>query len=121
MQAPKKLFALAVVALLMTAATALANDPQTQRAANPDPEWIDGTIVTWDDATKNFKVKDSTGKEISLTMDANTKVHGTGKVGEPVRVKTKKDRDGNVMATQIFIGREQIDKAPKGKAPGAGQ
>jgi hypothetical protein len=69
-----------------------------------------GTITAWDDATKTMKVKDESGKEMSITWNDQTKVMGTAKVGEMVKVEFKKEKD-TMMATHVIVGKENIEKA----------
>src|SRR5437867_8750794 len=102
----KKMLALAVVAAFVIAIPALAAEHKT---ANKEM-WAKGTITAWDDATKTMKVKDEAGKEMSITWNANTKVQGTGKVGEMVKVGYRMEKE-TMMAVQVFVGKENMEKA----------
>src|SRR6266850_7198310 len=103
----KKFLALAVVAAFVLALPALAD---TTKKSEKHGMWAKGTITAWDDATKTVKVKDESGKEMSITWNDQTKVTGTAKVGEMVKVEYKKEKD-MMMATHVIIGKENIEKA----------
>src|SRR5262245_2319539 len=97
----KKFLALAVVAAFAVAVPALA--AQTKPAEKADH--AHGTITAWDDATKTFKVKDKAGKETEYSMNDQTKVTGTPKVGEMVNLQYTKDKDGKAWATHVTVGK----------------
>lgn len=104
----KKFLALAVVAAFVLAIPALAGEEK--KADKGNMMWAKGTITAWDDATKMMKVKDEAGKEMSITWNDKTKVHGTAKVGEMVKVEFTKEKD-MMMATHVFVGKENMEKA----------
>ena len=99
--------AMIVGMLLALAVPVLAS--QTQPAAKPG--WARGTITAWDEGSKSLKIKGDDGQETALVWDKDTKVHGSAKVGEPAKVKHKKDKDGRLLATHIYVGKEEMDKA----------
>jgi|SRR5258706_11384175 len=103
----KKFLALAAVAAFVLALPALAATPA--KGAKPEM-WATGTITSWDDAIKTMKVKDEAGKEMSITWNEKTKVQGSAKVGEMVKVEFKKEKD-TMLATHVFVGKENMDKA----------
>jgi len=91
----------------------LAASTQTQEMAKPEPHWASGTISAWDESAKALKVKEEGGKEMELAWNADTKVRGTPKVGEVVKVKYKSDKDGKGWATHIYAGKDEVEKAGK--------
>src|SRR5262245_9460096 len=112
----RKLFALAGALALAFGVAMAAEKAPAQKASKTEPDMVKGTITAWDDATKTFKVKDESGQEHSMMWDASTKVHGTARVGEHVKVSTKME-NGQMMATQIHIG-EGSSKPPAEKKKG---
>jgi len=105
----KRILTTAAVAALLFSGIALAG--QTKPMSSPEPGWAQGTITAWDDAAKTFKVKDDDGKEWSFTWNDESKVMGTPAVGEMVRLKYKKGKDDKTIATHLYIGKEQMEKA----------
>src|SRR5262245_31397519 len=88
--ARKRVLALAIVAALVLCVPAIAD--QTKPAAGK-PDHIKGTITAWDDATKTFTVKGKDDKEYAFSWNDATKVNGTPKVGEEVKVEFAKEGD----------------------------
>ncbi len=111
-QKMRKFFTLAMLTAVALGVS-LAASTQTQEMAKPEPHWASGTISAWDETAKALKVKEEGGKEIELAWNADTKVHGTPKVGEIVKVKYKNDKDGKAWATHIYAGKDEIEKADK--------
>lgn len=103
----KRAITIGLLLALALAVPALAS--QTQPASKPG--WAQGTITSWDEASKSFKLKGDDGKETALIWDGDTKVHGTAKVGELAKVKHKANKDGQLVATDIYVGKAEIDKA----------
>jgi|SRR6266850_4177526 len=103
----KKMIALAVVAAFLIAIPALAGE---EKKMEKGEMWAKGTITAWDDATKMMKVNDGSGKEMTISWNENTKVQGTAKIGEMVKVGFKKEKD-MMMATHVYVGKENIEKA----------
>ena len=103
----RKMLALAIVAAFTLGVAAYAD--QTKPMAKGDH--AKGTITAWDDASKTFKVKDKNGKEWDFSWNEATKVHGTPKVGEVVKLDYTKDKDGKSWATHVFVGKEEVEKA----------
>lgn len=104
----------AIVALLLCGSAIAA---QTKPMDKPEPAWAEGTIAAWDDAAKSFTVKDKDGKEWAFSWGEEAKVMGKAAVGEMVKVKYKKDKEGKAWATHIFVGKAEIEKAGKKEKP----
>jgi len=103
----KKVLALAVVAAFVFAIPALAgNDKKSEHGMM----WAKGTITSMDEASKMMKVKDESGKEMSITWNEKTKMDGAAKVGEMVKVSYKMEKE-SMMATHVIVGKENIEKA----------
>lgn len=109
----KKLFALAVAAVLVCGIMAFAGDSQTKMMDKGDR--AKGTITAWDEATKTFTIKDKDGKEWTFEWNDKTMVHGAGKVGEMVKLQYTKDADGKMWASHVFVGKEEIEKSKGAK------
>ena len=113
--------ALALTAgLFLTAGAGLAQtqtqkSPKAEKAKEASAQMIKGTITDWNDTAKSFRVKTDGGQEMTFTWDDATQVHGTGRVGEMVKVQTKKGQDK--VAAQIFVGAEGSGQPEKGKKP----
>jgi len=107
----RKLMTLGIVAAFALSMTAFA--AQTKPMEKSDH--AKGTITAWDDATKTFKVKDKNGKEWDFSWNESTQVHGTPKVGEVVKLQYSKDADGKSMASHIWAGKEEVEKASSKK------
>jgi cobalamin-dependent methionine synthase I len=107
----KKLIAMAVAVILVLGGSTLASAHSTHKGA----PHVSGTITAWDDATKQVTVKDSTGKEHSLTWNDQTKVEGAPKVGEHASVTYTKEKDGKMMATHIHVGEKTASTKPATK------
>jgi len=103
----KKLLAFSILAMFVLCIPAIAD--QTKPTEKTDH--AKGTISAWDEGSKSFKVKDKDDKEWSFSWNDATKVHGTPKVGESVRVEYTKDKDGNALATRVWAGKEAMGKA----------
>ena len=108
----KKLLTVAMLTAV-SLGVALAASTESKEPVKPEPHWVSGTITAWDAATKSVNVKDDSGKEMDIAGNADTKVSGTPKVGEVVKVKYKTDKDGKSWATHVFAGKEEIEKADK--------
>ena len=107
----KKLIAFAAAAALVLLLPTLASAKGTKKS----PPHTSGTIAAWNEATKVVTVKDSAGKEHSFTWNEKTKVTGTPKVGEQVKVVYAKDKDGKMWATEIHVGAPSGQTAPPKK------
>ncbi len=105
----KRILATTAVVALVFAGVALA--AQTKPMSKPEPGWVKGTITAWDPSAKSLKLKDGEGKEWSFSWNDDTKVMGTPKVGEMIELKYRKDKDDHTMATHIYVGKEQMEKA----------
>jgi uncharacterized protein YpmB len=88
--------AVSFVLLLPTVAAAKGGAKSTPK--------VSGTISSWDDATKNGKVKDADGKETAFGWNEKTTVTGTPKIGEHATVSYTKDKAGKVWATHVSVG-----------------
>ncbi len=99
--------AAAIVLLLPTLAAAKGTKKVTPHAS--------GTITAWNEAAKEITVKNSAGKEETFAWNEKTKVMGTPKVGEHVKVAYMKDKDGKMWATAIHVGGPSAHKAPSKK------
>lgn len=96
----------------------LARDTQTQKSQQnkeAKSDMIKGTILDWNDAAKTFRIKSEGGEEMSFSWNETTQMHGTARVGEKVKVMTKKG-DAKV-ASQVFVGEEGSGNPEKGKKP----
>jgi hypothetical protein len=118
----KKLIAIALLATVAALVPALADETR-ERNAERDARRTRGTVSSWDDASKTFRVKSDTGEEIVLTWNERTQIEGTPRVGTTVRVKFRKDRDGKVWAVRVAAGpparkaREGGTGAPPPRSP----
>ncbi len=97
----KSLLAIAIAVAVVLVLPAVVAATGTTHKGTPH---LTGTISSWDEATKQGTVKDSSGKEHSFTWNDQTVVSGAPKVGEHASVTYKKDKDGKMTATQIHIG-----------------
>ncbi len=110
--------ALLMGGLALPAGDLLARDTQTQKSQKEKEaksDMIKGTILEWNDAAKTFRIKSEGGEEMSFTWNETTQMHGTARVGEKVKVMTKKG-DAKVAA-QVFVGEEGSGDPEKGKSP----
>ncbi|HZE89018.1 MAG TPA: hypothetical protein VE404_05690 [Verrucomicrobiae bacterium] len=104
----KKFLALAVVAVCVLSLPLLA--AEAKKADHQGPMWATGTITAWDTATKSMKMKDESGKEMSMNVSDKAQVHGTAKVGEMAKVAYRM-HENTMMAMQVFVGKENMEKA----------
>jgi hypothetical protein len=65
---------------------------------------VNGTITSWDDATKQATVKDSAGKEMSFRWNEKTQFTGRPQVGDHAFVSYTKDENGKVWAKYVSVG-----------------
>ncbi len=107
----RKLIAFAAAAALVLFLPTLAAAKGTKKAG----PHVSGTIAAWNDAAKELTVKNSAGKEEIFTWNDQTKVVGTPKVGEHVKVAYMKDKDGKMWATEIHVGAPSAHKGPAHK------
>ncbi len=103
----RKVIALAAAAALILLLPTLAAAKGTKKAA----PHASGTITAWNEAAKELTVKNSAGKEETFTWNEKTKVMGTAKVGEHVKVSYTKDTGGKSVATEIHVGAPSAHKA----------
>ena len=94
----KKVLALTVVAILCTAALALAGDKMG------GGHKMEGTITKVDMAGKMMMVKDSAGNETTIYWNDATKLEGAEiKEGSTVHVKAT-EKDGKMWASWVHVG-----------------
>ena len=105
----KRMLTTTAVVALLCAGVALAG--QTKPMSTPEPGWVKGTISAWDESAKTMTVKDEKGKEWTFAWNTETKTMGTPKVGEMVELKYRKEKDGHTLATHVYVGKEQMEKA----------
>jgi len=105
----KKMLTTTAVVALLCAGVALAG--QTKPMSTPETGWVKGTITAWDETAKSMTVKDEKGKELTFAWNAETKTMGTPKVGEMVELKYRTEKNGQTLATHVFVGKEQMEKA----------
>jgi hypothetical protein len=96
----KRFIAMAAALVLMLALPTAA----AAKTAHKSSPHVSGTIVSWDEATKQATIKDSAGKETSVVWNDQTKVEGTPKVGEHASVSYMKEKDGKMLATHVHVG-----------------
>ncbi|HEY3174821.1 MAG TPA: hypothetical protein VGK94_03575 [Candidatus Polarisedimenticolia bacterium] len=109
----RRLLVLAVAAMFAFGVMAFASEAQTKAMEKGDH--AKGTITAWDEGTKTMKVKDKDGKEWTFEWNDQTMVHGAPKVGEMVKLDYSKDKDGKMLASHVYVGKEEIGKAKAAK------
>jgi hypothetical protein len=110
----KKSIALATALTFVSTLPLLA--AQATVKTNPPP-FKNGTITSWDVAAKHGAVKDAKGVETRFVWNDKTTFTGTAKVGEHAYVWSKKDKDGQEMATHVTFGTRLAMQNAKPKAP----
>ncbi len=93
--------ALAMVFFLPAAAAQRKSEKSASSVAG---HHASGTITAWNEANKEVTIKNSAGKEETFTWSEKTKVLGTPKVGEHVKVEYAKNKEGQVLVTGIRVG-----------------
>jgi maltose-binding protein MalE len=107
----KKLIVFAT-ALILLGSLATAGERKAEKSASSAAgHSASGTITAWNEATKEFTFKTSAGKEETFTWNEKTSVSGTPKVGEHVKVKFAKDKEGKVWVTGIHSGARPTSKS----------
>jgi hypothetical protein len=94
----KKVWALALVAVLCIAVVSLAGDDKM------GGKTTEGKISKVDMASKSMVVQDPAGKETTIYWNDSTKVEGGElKEGETVHFKAS-EKDGKMWATWVHVG-----------------
>ena len=97
----RKVWALAVVAVLCLAVVAIAGD---DKMGKMEGKKVEGTITKVDTAAKMMTVKDAAGQETAVYWNDSTKVEGGElKEGQMVHVKAS-EKDGKMWASWVHVG-----------------
>jgi len=97
----RKVWALAIVAVLCLAVVAVAGD---DKMGKMDGKKVEGTISKLDMAGKSMTVKDASGAETTVYWSDATKVEGGDlKEGQTVHVKAA-EKDGKMWASWVHVG-----------------
>jgi hypothetical protein len=65
---------------------------------------VNGTITSWDEASKQATIKDSAGKDFHIRWTEKTQFTGRPQIGDHAFVSYTKDKDGEVWAKYISVG-----------------